>query len=167
MRVIELFENGQLKQQKLSKKRLMNAKPDFKQHHFQCLHNIEPSFQQGVLQKVVDREITLDEMKRRAYECRSLGYIQKAFMKYTNTTWDEAQARFPWHTQQGRLAQFSGLNFAKNVPDSFRTYCQSALRGENSQQSCCTYEQCAAYIHEKQLSELSWNLAAPCIVELV
>ena len=152
MRVIELFENGQLKQQKLSEKRLMNAKPDFKQHHFQCLHNIEPSFQQGVLQKVVDREITLDEMKRRAYEYRSLGNIQKAFMKCTNTTWDEAQARFPWHTQQGRLAQFSGINLCQttsehtvNLPYEERILNRVAV----------LYEQCAAYIHEKQLSELS------------
>ena len=72
MRVIELFENGQLKQQKLSKKSLVTAKPEFKQHHFQCLHNIEPSFQRGVLQKVVNREITFDEMKKRANEFRSL-----------------------------------------------------------------------------------------------
>lgn len=37
--VIEMFENGQLKNQKLSKKNLV-AKPEFKQHHFQCLHNL-------------------------------------------------------------------------------------------------------------------------------
>jgi len=96
----------------------MNTKPEFK-HHFQCLHNIEPLFQQGILQKVVNREITLDEMKKKANEFRMLGNTQRAFMKCINTTWEEAQAQFPWHTQQDRLSRFAGLDFVKNVPENF------------------------------------------------
>lgn len=64
LKVIELFEDGQLKAQRLTKKSLIIAKPEFKQHHFQCLHNIHPPFQQEILQKVADREITLEEMKK-------------------------------------------------------------------------------------------------------
>ena len=35
MRVIQLFEDSQLKQQKLNRRSLLNSKPEFKQYHFQ------------------------------------------------------------------------------------------------------------------------------------
>ena len=69
--VIELYEDGKLKKQKLSKKSLI-SKPEFKQHHFQCLHNLVPSVQLEVLEQVVGREITLDEMKSKANEFRAI-----------------------------------------------------------------------------------------------
>lgn len=64
LKVIKMFEDGKLKNQKLNKKSLI-SKPEFKQHHFQCLHNLAPSFQQQILQQVTNREITLEEMKKR------------------------------------------------------------------------------------------------------
>ena len=157
LKVIELFEDGQLKAQRLTRKSLSNAKPEFKQHHFQCLHNIHPPFQQEVLQKVADKEITLDEMKKRATEFRILGNIQRAFTKCTNTTWEEAQRRFPWHTNEEKLKQFVGLNFVKNVPESFTSYCQTAIRGENLSEGLFSFEGCVASVHEFQLTELSVN----------
>ena len=163
LKVIELFEEGQLKAQRLTKKSLVIAKPEFKQHHMQCLHNIEPKIQQEILQKVADREITLDEMKKRATEFRIISNIQKAFTKCTNTTWEEALRRFPWHTNQEKLKQFAGLNFVRNVPETFRTYCQAAIRGENRSENQFSYEGCAASVHEFQLAELSINdLKAAC-----
>ena len=108
------------------------SKLEFKQHHFQCLHNLNP-FQQDILEEVVNCNITLEYMKRKAIEYRALGNIHKAFMKCTNSTWDEATERYPWHTNDNRLRQFLGLNFINNMPDSFRSYCQSAIRGEQLQ----------------------------------
>ena len=157
LQVIKLFEDGQLKAQRLTRKTLIVSKPELKQHQFQCLHNLQPTFQQEILQKVVDREITLDEMKKRANEFRIVGNIQRAFTKCTNTTWEEAQRRFPWHTSQERLKKFAGLNFVKNVPESFRSYCQAAIRGENLNESTFAYEGCTASVHEFKLTELSVN----------
>ena len=51
LKVIDLFEDGQLKMQRLTKKSLIIAKPEFKQHHLQCLHNMEPAFQKEILQQ--------------------------------------------------------------------------------------------------------------------
>ena len=155
VKVIKLFEDGQLKAQRLTRKSLIIAKPEFKQHHFQCLHNIQPAFQRRVLQKVAEKEITLDEMKKRATEFRIMGNVQRAFTKCTNTTWEEAQRRFPWHTNQERLKQFTGLNFVKSVPENFRCYCEAAIRGEKS---LFTYEGCAASVHEFKLTELSVSI---------
>ena len=129
LKVIELFEDGKLKNQKLNKKSLV-SKPEFKQQHFQCIHNLNPSFQQKVLEQAVNREITLEEMKRKANDYRALENIRKAFMKCTNSTWDEAKERYPWHTTDDRLRQFLSLNFIKNLPDSFHSYCNSAIRGD-------------------------------------
>ena len=44
LKLIELFEDGKMKKQKLNKRSLI-SKPEFKQHHLQCLHNLVPSFQ--------------------------------------------------------------------------------------------------------------------------
>ena len=132
LKVIELFEDGKLKNQKLNKKSLV-SKPEFKQQHFQCIHNLNPSFQQKILEQAMNREITLDEMKKKASEYRALENIRKAFTKCTNSTWDEAKERYPWHTTDDHLRKFLGLNFVKNVPDSFRGYCTSAIRGERHQ----------------------------------
>ena len=105
------------------------SKLELKQHHFQCLHNLNP-FQQDILEEVVNCNITLEYMKRKAIEYRALGNIHKAFMKCTNSTRDEATERYPWHTNDNRLRQFLGLNFINHVPDSICSYCQSAIHGE-------------------------------------
>ena len=157
LKVIEQFEDGRLKAQRLTKKSLIIAKPEFKQHHLQCLHNLDPTFQQDILQKVADREITLDEMKKKATEFRTLGNIEKAFTKCTNTTWEEAQTRFPWHTSQEKLKQFAGLNFVKNIPETFRSYCEAAIRGETLSETLFSFEGCVASVHKLQLMELSVN----------
>ena len=155
LRVIELFEDGKLKNQKLNKKSLV-SKPEFKQQHFQCIHNLNPSFQQNILEQVVNCEITLEEMKRKATEYRALENIHKAFMKCTNSTWDEATERYPWHTNDDRLRQFLGLNFIKNVPDSFRSYCHSAIRGERHQANdTFSYEGSEAAIIELHMNEIA------------
>ena len=130
--VMEKFEDGKLKDQKLSKKSLI-SKPEFKQHHFQCLHNLAPSFQEQILQQVADCKITLEEMKKQSNNFRALENVKKVFARATttNSSWEEARVRFPWHTSEENFSQFLGLNFNKGVPDSFRSYIQAALKGEN------------------------------------
>ena len=155
LKVIELFEDGKLKSQKLNKKSLV-SKPEFKQQHFQCIHNLNPSFQQEILQQVVNQEITLDEMKKKAGEYRALENIRKAFTKCTNSTWDEAKERYPWHTSDNRLKQFLGLNFIKNVPDTFREYCTAAMRGQRCQgNDNFSYEGSNATTIEVQMNQIT------------
>ena len=154
MEVIEMYENGRLKNQKLSKK-CMIVKPEFKQHNFQCLHNLSPEFQQEVLQEVINGTVSLDEMKKKANNFRSLVSIKKAFTKYTNSTWDEAVERFPWHTEEERLATFLGLDFIKKVPESFQAYCQAAVRGEQQQFNTMSHKGAAASVHMMNVMEVS------------
>ena len=69
-----MHENGQLKNQKLSKK-CMIAKPEFKQHNFQCLHNLSHVYQEEVLQEVIDGTTSLEEMKKKANKFRSFKHM--------------------------------------------------------------------------------------------
>ena len=69
--VMNMYEDGDLKDQKLNKKQL-TAVPEFKQHHMQPLHNLKDSFQSAILQRVIDKELSLKEMKDEADKFRAL-----------------------------------------------------------------------------------------------
>ena len=69
--VMNMYEDGDLKDQKLSKKQLTTV-PEFKQHQMQPLHNLQASFQSTILQRVIDKEISLKEMMEEADNFRSL-----------------------------------------------------------------------------------------------
>ena len=110
----------------------MTSKPEFKQHHFQCLHNLKPSFQK-VLGKVVKDHLPLKEMKQKANDLRALENTLKAFTKCTRLSWEESAEKYPWHTKDDRLKQFLGLNFVKSVPQTFVDYCKAAMKRSHLQ----------------------------------
>ena len=77
---------------------------------------------------MLDEEITLAEMKKRASDFRSLGIVKSTFMRLTNThNWATAEEKFPTFTSTTRLSQYARLNFKHDVPAVFHTYCQAAL----------------------------------------
>ena len=89
---------------------------------------MDPDFQAEFLQKVIDEEVSLKELKTEASIFRALEAIKRAFIRCTNSqSWGDATERFPAFTQEGRLKQFIQLNFHHNIPDVFQTYCQSAV----------------------------------------
>ena len=69
--VMNMYEDGAMKDQKLNKKHLIVV-PEFKQHLLQPLHNLKPSLQSATLQRIIDREISLKEMKDEAIRFQSL-----------------------------------------------------------------------------------------------
>ena len=76
--VMNQYEQGQLKDQKLNRKHLL-ATPEFKQHLFQPLHHLAPDFQQSALKRVKDNDISLAEMKKQAADFRSLNTVKATF----------------------------------------------------------------------------------------
>ena len=131
VKVMDMYEEGNLKQQKLSQRHLL-ATPEFKQHYFLPLHHLKPPFQEDTLQLVANRQLSLSEMKEACNKHRAMTGIKRSFMRCTNTqSWDEAVSRFGAFADEGRLAQFTCLNFHKQIPEPFRDYCQSALNSEN------------------------------------
>lgn len=81
IRVIELFEDGELKDQKLQAKCNILTKPEFKQQHLQPM---PIDFQIENLTKVVNLEFSLKELKVEAATYRKLELIKKTFCRLTN-----------------------------------------------------------------------------------
>ena len=93
-----MYEDGDLKDQKLNKKSLTSA-PEFKQYLLQPLHNLDASFQTSILHRVAEKEISLKEMKDEAVKFRSLENVRKAFVRCTSSkSWDDAATNFPAFT---------------------------------------------------------------------
>ena len=127
---MDLYERGELKGQRLSRKGLI-SKPEFKQQYFAAIQSLPQSFQLLCLAKVAKKEYSLEDLKKAAKEFRSMQMIQKAFCRCTNiVTWEEACDRFPHFTDSARLRQFVGLSF-KPIPEAFQAFCQAALQNES------------------------------------
>jgi len=131
--------------------------PDFKQHHFQCLHNLYPSFQEEVLEEVVNRKVTLEEMKTKAQNFRNMHKIRTAFAKFAACSWEEAAKQYPLHTTEERLSTFLGLDFTKGTPEPFQQYCKAVMRGETDQQqiSMVAHKGSKASVYIMDVMELS------------
>ena len=131
-KVMDLYERGELKGQRLSRKGLI-SKPEFKQQYFAAIQSLPQSFQLLCLAKVAKKEYSLEDLKKAAKEFRSMQTIQKAFCRCTNTvTWEEACDRFPHFTDSVRLRQLVGLSF-KPIPEAFQAFCRAALQMSQSQ----------------------------------
>ena len=78
--VMDLFEEGDLKDQQLSSKSLL-TKPEFKQQHFTPIQCLPDDFKVEVLTQVVEGEMSLVELKQKATEYCSAKALQRAFCK--------------------------------------------------------------------------------------
>ena len=65
--------------------------------------------------------------------------------------------RFPWHTKEERLSTFLGLDFIKQVPESFQAYCQAAVQGERQQAGTPSHKGAVARVYTMNIMELSIN----------
>ena len=129
---MDMYEDGALKDQKLNKKHLTSI-PEFKQHLLQPIHHLNTDFQTDVLQKVIDEDLSLKELKAEAIKFRALQAIRQAFLRCTNLqTWEDAFEKYQAFTSEDRLMQFMKLDFRHNIPDAFKAYCQGALNSEVS-----------------------------------
>lgn len=129
---MNMYEEGRVKGQKLSKKQLASC-PEFKQQYLQPIQNLPSAFQIQVLSSMTGGEMSMMELRQAATRYRSLRSIEKAFCRYTNTSWPDAQRRFPMYTAEEHLNQFTHLNFTKGVLEAYTAFCQAALRSEASQ----------------------------------
>ena len=116
-----------MKDQKLNKKQLTSI-PEFKQHLLQPLHHLDVEFQITVLQKVIDEDLSLKEMKEETVKFHALENVKRTFVRCTNAeSWVDARNKFPTFAKEDRLEQFLKLDFKYKIPDVFQGYCQSAL----------------------------------------
>ena len=122
-KVMDLFEDGGLKDQKLIKKQLISA-PEVKQHHLQPLCWLPESVQESLLDSVLNE-------REEANEYRQLELMKKAFVKCTNSrSWEYAESTYPSFVSN--LDKFVTLKFSKHdeIPEVFKTFCQAAINSK-------------------------------------
>ena len=65
----------------LGTKKQLQTTPDFKQHYFEALQNLDEDFQLSVLRKVKEREMSLAELKLSATEFRAMKLAKAIFVR--------------------------------------------------------------------------------------
>ena len=79
MKVIDLYEEAKLKGQKLNLSSLL-SKPEFKQQYLAPIRALEENDQCLLLKKVIDKEISLAELKIESSNIKQLHSLRVAFM---------------------------------------------------------------------------------------
>lgn len=130
MVVIDLYKQAKLKGQKLNLTNLL-AKPEFKQQHLAPIRALDVDDQCQLLQKVIDRELSLAELKSESSRIKQLHSLRIAFVRLTNAkSWEDANSSFPMYATDEQLLKFIHLDMKKCIPKSFSDFC---LRAKNSE----------------------------------
>ena len=95
LQVFNMFENGELKGQTLSKKQLL-TKPEIKSTQFQCLFPLDEATQITLLQQLQSKAIGMKEMHLMAQKHKRMADLKAKFCHLTNVSdWKEATQKFP------------------------------------------------------------------------
>jgi len=136
---MDLFQETKLKGQKLKLSNLL-SKPDFKQQYLAPIRTLDESSQCLLLQKVIDRELSVLELKGAAAEMKTMAAVKmktmaalkQSFLKLVNIdSWEEAEDKLPQFARIEQLKKFSKLNISHGIPQSFQEYCTRAKQSEN------------------------------------
>lgn len=126
---MDLFENGKLKEQKLKLDNMM-YKPEFKQQYLAPIRTLPDENQYNLLQKVIDREINLNDLKILSAQRKTILALRSTFVKSTNyTSWEEVQEKFPLYASDTQLSKFQDCDLKKMIPKRFEEFC---LQAKNS-----------------------------------
>lgn len=126
MEVMDLFGESKLKGQKLKLSNLL-SKPEFKQNYLAPVRTLDEEDQSKLLQKVIDKKLTIQELKQAATEIKTIKALKKSFIKLVNIeSWELAQEKFPQFASLDQLMKFSKFDFNQGIPQSFVEYCTRA-----------------------------------------
>ena len=128
---MDLFQEAKLKGQKLKLSNLL-SKPDFKQQYLAPIRTLEESSQCLLLQKVIDRELSVLELKGAAAEIKTMAGLKQCFLKLVNIdSWEEAEDKIPQFARIEQLKKFSKLNISQGIPQSFQEFCTRAKQSQS------------------------------------
>ena len=149
LQVFNMFENGELKGQTLSKKQLL-TKPEIKSTQFQCLFPLDEATQITLLQQLQSKAIGMKQMHQMAQKHKRMADLKAKFCHLTNVSdWKEATRKFPTHATDRALEQFSEIDVSKATPAVFSEYCTSAVRWQTAEEP--TTSNILTFTHQKQL----------------
>lgn len=141
MIVIDLYEQAKLKGQKLNLANLM-SKPDFKQQYLAPIRALDADNQCLLLQRVIDGELSLNELKTESSNFKQMQSLRLAFVRLTNSkSWDDAKNSYPAYASDAELCKFMHLDLKKAIPKPFSDFC-NCLRAKTSEDA----DQCSEII---------------------
>ena len=124
--IMNLFEQGRLKNQKLNMSSLV-SKPQFKQQYLSPIRALPLSDQMAILQKVIDKECSIFDIKKIASDLKNMTSLKAAFVKLTNSeSWQKSQEMYPAFATEDQLSRFIGCNLKQGIPKFFQDFCYRA-----------------------------------------
>ena len=79
------------------------------------LQGLEKESKEDLLRKVVQKKLSLKEMRQAANNIKRKKALVSAFLKYTGEeSWETLQKRFPHHATEEKPAQFKGVPIKRN-----------------------------------------------------
>ena len=159
VKVMDMHEQSKLKGQKLRLSTLL-SKPDFKQQYFAPIRAMEEKEQCKLLQRVIDGELSIVDLKQAAVDVKHLESLKLAFLRSTNIdSWESAQDRLPLFANEEQLKKFCKINIGKTIPQSFIEFCNRAKQSEEGQNPDLGIEiqlkNANGYVITSKLTELS------------
>ena len=106
------------------------SKPEYKQHYLAPIRALEEEDQCLLLKKVIDRRISLSELKTESSSIKQLQNLRAVFVRLTNAdSWEDATNKFPEFASDEQLLKFLHLDLKKAIPKTFSDF---SLRAKNS-----------------------------------
>jgi len=109
LQVMEKYEEGQLLGQKAKLSDLKGGLKGMKIYYFRGFSKLTSVAANAVLDLVLQRELSLSMLQKKAKEMEQLQNIQAALMgELDESRWEKVQKRFPHHTKTDQLCNMFG-----------------------------------------------------------
>ena len=162
---MNLFAESKLKGQKLKLSNLI-SKPDFKQQYLAQIRTLEEDDQCKLLQKIIDNELSIQELKQAASDIKIMTTLKKSFLKLVNIdSWEQAQEEIPQFACLEQLMKFSKISLSQGIPQSFIEFCSRAKQSiavvsdnTDATHATCIGENC--YVLISKYTEICGNFIA-------
>lgn len=141
--VMDMYGEMKLKGQRASKKVLkggtavgITSKLCYPYSKLKCLRgDVNDKELLDMLNKVIETELSLQEMKCELVRLKEMRALQNYFVKNTNSTsWTEAKERYPKFTSEEMLQGFRGEVVRGVAKDRFKSFVQRAIAQQLSQE---------------------------------
>ena len=113
------------------------SEPDFKQQYLVPIRTLPENDQCYLLQRVIDGEISIADLKGEAGSIKQMECLKKVFLKLVNLeTWGEAEEKMPQFAATEQLQKFAKVNLKHGIPPSFSEFCSRAKQSLEQLPEC-------------------------------
>ncbi|XP_020902660.2 uncharacterized protein LOC110241156 [Exaiptasia diaphana] len=133
-KVCEMFYRGALKDQKVTKRK--GGKVELTQNQLGMpLQGLNEDSKLAVLREVTTKKLSLKEMKKKCERIKKKQLVVAAFLRHAGeSSWEALKERFPLHTTEEKVAQFSESSITKTkTPQEVINFFEKAIEWEKQE----------------------------------